>query len=158
MKTKYSHYLAGRFLELTELFPATSSLRTILNETSSSEPILVLLPNDGSGAYDMTAELDELSRDNLGENCLIEIAMGTDETEKAAESLVQAARNGQWICLKNVHLVSSWLPALDRLMNELQREEDGGLHTNFRLWMTAEPVSTLPVSLLQRCKKIVSEV
>ena len=70
---------------------------------------------------------------------------------------MQAARNGHWICLKNIHLVSGWLPVLDRLMNELN-QEDGGLHVNFRLWMTAEPVSTLPVSLLQRCKKIVGEV
>ena len=145
-------------LELIELFPATPSLRIILNETSSSEPILVLLPGDGSGAYDMTAELDELAKDTLGENSLIEIAMGTDETEKATELVMQAARSGQWVCLKNVHLVSSWLPSLDRMMNELQREEDGGFHANFRLWMTAEPVSSLPVSLLQRCKKIVSEV
>lgn len=106
----------------------------------------------------MTAELVELAKDTLGENSLVEIAMGTDETEKATEFMKQAAQNGQWICLKNVHLVSSWLPDLDRLMNELHREEDGGLHINFRLWMTAEPVSSLPVSLLQRCKKIVSEV
>lgn len=107
----------------------------------------------------MTAELSELARDCLGENSLIEIAMGTDETEKATESVMEAAKNGYWICLKNVHLVSSWLPALDRLMNELDYEEGGvGLHTNFRLWMTAEPVSTLPVSLLQRCMKVVSEV
>lgn len=117
----------------------------------------MLLPCDGSGAYDMTVELEELARDTLGENCLVEIAMGTDETEKATESVMQAARNGHWTCLKNIHLVSSWLPVLDRLMNELD-QEDGGLHVNFRLWMTAEPVSTLPVSLLQRCKKIVSEV
>lgn len=105
----------------------------------------------------MTIELEELARDSLGENCLVEIAMGTDETEKATESVMQAARNGHWTCLKNIHLVSGWLPVLDRLMNELN-QEDGGLHVNFRLWMTAEPVSTLPVSLLQRCKKIVSEV
>ena len=86
----------------------TSSLRTILNETSSTEPILVLLPCDGSGAYDMTIELEELARDSLGENCLVEIAMGTDETEKATESVMQAARNGHWTCLKNIHLVSGW--------------------------------------------------
>lgn len=118
----------------------------------------MLLPNDGSGSYDMTAELEELAKDTLGENSLVEIAMGSDETEKAAEMVTQAARNGQWICLKNVHLVSTWLPVLDRLMNELHREEEASVHVNFRLWMTAEPVSTLPISLLQRCKKIVSEV
>ncbi|KAI9564905.1 hypothetical protein GHT06_008646 [Daphnia sinensis] len=147
----------SRTLELTELFPATSSLRTILNETSAAEPVLVLLPGDGSGAYDMTVELEELARDTLGDNRLVEIAMGTDETEKATEFVRQAARNGHWICLKNVHLVTGWLPVLDRLINQLSGEESDDLHVDFRLWMTAEPVSTLPLSLLQRCKKIVSE-
>lgn len=151
-------YLNGTRLELTELFPATSSLRTILNETCAAEPILVLLPGDASGAYDMTVELEELARDTLGDNRLIEIAMGTDETEKAAEFVRQAAQNGHWICLKNVHLVTGWLPVLDRLINQLSGEESDDLHVDFRLWMTAEPVSTLPLSLLQRCKKIVSEV
>ena len=106
----------------------------------------------------MTAELDQLVKESLGENSLMEIAMGTDETEKATEAVAEAAKNGHWICLKNVHLVSWWLPTLDRFINDLDRQEDGGLHANFRLWMTAEPVSSLPVSLLQRSMKIVSEV
>lgn len=145
------------FSELTELFPTASSLLAILEETSAEEPILVLLPGDDGGAYDMTAELEELSVNILGPEMLIEIAMGSDETVKASETLVSAASKGQWVCLKNVHLVTGWLSSLERLMDQLTREGEG-IHNKFRLWLTTEPVTTLPVSLLQRCTKIVSEV
>lgn len=145
------------FSELNELFPTLSSLLAVLDETGPEEPILVLLPGDDGGAYDMTAELEELSVNILGPEMLIEIAMGTDETEKASEAIFSAASKGQWVCLKNVHLVAAWLPSLERLIDQLVRE-DGGIQKNFRLWLTAEPVTSLPVSLLQRSMKIVSEV
>lgn len=153
--------------ELTELFPTTSDLRSILDETSPIEPILVLLPSEGSGSYDMTVELDKLAKESLSNEessltVLREVAMGMSETDRATEIVLEAASKGHWVCLKNVHLVTSWLTSLDRLLEELARniehKEGGGLHPDFRLWMTAEPVASIPTSLLQRCTKIVSEV
>ena len=147
----------SRMLGLNELFPVASNVRSIWMETTSTEPILLLLPSDGSGSYDMTCELPELARDVLGQDKLHEIAMGADETDNAAQLIESAAVSGHWICLKNVHLVSSWLTTLDRLLDEIQ-VEGGKVDDNFRLWMTSEPVETLPAALLQRSKKIVSEV
>lgn len=109
----------------------------------------------------MGTELKELARESLGtDSALLEIAMGTDETEKATEAILNAANSDVWIFLKNVHLVSSWLPVLDRILDDINRQnyENKTKETKFRLWMTAEPVPTLPISILQRCKKIVSEV
>jgi len=108
----------------------------------------------------MSNELRKLAGEVLGaESSLIEIAMGADETEKATEAILSAANSDSWICLKNVHLVSSWLPVLDRLLDEIIRQKtESGSDSKFRLWMTAEPVPYLPVSLLQRCKKIISDV
>jgi Dynein heavy chain region D6 P-loop domain len=83
-----------------------------------------------------------------------------DETDNAAQLFQSAAEinpKSDWICLKNVHLVSSWLTTLDRLLDEIQ-VEGGKVDDNFRLWMTSEPVETLPAALLQRSKKVVSEV
>ena len=105
----------------------------------------------------MTSELPELAQEMIGADCFYEIAMGTGETQAAFELVQTAASKGHWICLKNVHLVSGWLPTLDRLLDELSIG-DGRMHDNFRLWMTAEPVFTLPPTLLQRCQKIISEV
>lgn len=143
---------------MKEVFPSTGGLRTIAKETSANEPILILLPSDGSGAYDMTSELAELAHDSLGADSYTEIAMGADQTETALNFVESAVTNGCWICLKNVHLVTHWLPTLERTIDQLLSESDSEATSRFRLWMTAEPLSTLPLTLLQRCKKIVSEV
>ena len=44
-----------------------------------------------------------------------------------------AATKGHWVCLKNIHLVISWLPILEKELRTLK------LHKNFRLWLTSEP-------------------
>ena len=40
--------------------------------------------------------------------------MGGGQNEIALSMLREAAHKGQWICLKNVHLVTSWLPTLEK--------------------------------------------
>ena len=147
-----------RFSEMKEVFPSTGGLRAIAKETSANEPILMLLPSDGCGAYDMTSELAELANETLDADSYTEIAMGADQTEAALNLVESAVVNGCWICLKNVHLVSHWLPTLERTVDQLLTDSDSEATSRFRLWMTAEPLSTLPLTLLQRCKKIVSEV
>lgn len=145
-------------LEMKEVFPNTGGLRALAKETSANEPVLILLPSDGSGAYDMTSELAELANDALGADSYTEIAMGADQTEAALNMVESAVVKGYWICLKNVHLVCHWLPTLERTIDQLLVENDSEATSHFRLWMTAEPLSTLPLTLLQRCKKVVSEV
>lgn len=81
---------------MTELFPTIPSLRAILDETSPLEPVLVLLPVEGSGGYDMTSELREIAKSVLEpESLLHEIAMGTKETTWAMEKVLKAAEKGK---------------------------------------------------------------
>jgi len=78
--------------------------------------------------------------------------MGSDKTAKATAAILSAANIDYWICLKNLNLVSSCLPVLDRLLDDFffQKHESGS-DSKFRLWMTSETVPYLPFSLLQRC-------
>ena len=59
---------------------------------------------------------------------------------------------GDWLCLKNLHLVTAWLPSLEKELNSLQP------HNNFRLWLTAEVHPKFPTILLQSSLKITYEV
>lgn len=43
--------------------------------------------------------------------------MGEGQESKAILSLQEASNSGQWLILKNLHLVTSWLPIL---LQELQ--------------------------------------
>jgi len=62
--------------------------------------------------------------------------------------LRQAANKGIWVCFKNLHLVTSWLPTLEKELKQLSP------HKNFRLWLTTEQHSKFPAILLETCFKI----
>lgn len=47
--------------------------------------------------------------------------MGQGQAEVAMNLLRQCAKNGDWLCLKNIHLVVSWLPTLEKEVGVTQR-------------------------------------
>ena len=77
--------------------------------------------------------------------------MGQGQAEIAMQLLKECSRDGDWLCLKNLHLVTSWLPVLEKEMNSLKP------HDNFRLWLTAEAHPKFPTILLQSSLKITYE-
>ena len=74
---------------------------------------------------------------------------GSDWT--VLDQLKKCTRNGDWLCLHNVHLV----PAITgKLLAEVgSAEKEGQLNAEFRLWLTAEPDDQLPVVFLQSCSR-----
>ena len=58
---------------------------------------------------------------------------------------------GEWVCLKNLHLVTSWLPSLEKEIKMLNPDK------KFRLWLTSEPHGKFPSILLQSSLKITYE-
>lgn len=55
---------------------------------------------------------------------------------------------GDWLCLKNLHLVVAWLPSLEKELSALEP------HADFRLWLTTEPHDQFPPLLLQQSLKV----
>lgn len=46
--------------------------------------------------------------------------MGQGQADIAMQLLRDCARNGEWMCLKNLHLVTAWLPALEKVQYKLR--------------------------------------
>lgn len=61
---------------------------------------------------------------------------------------------GDWLCLKNLHLMTAWLPALEKELNALVAS---GAHESFRLFLTAEPHARFSSIVLQSSLKITYE-
>lgn len=78
--------------------------------------------------------------------------MGQGQSEIAVRLLHECAKAGHWLCLKNLHLVTAWLPTLEKELNNLHP------HDNFRLWLTAEPHLKFTPILLQTSLKVTYEV
>ena len=77
--------------------------------------------------------------------------MGQGQADKALLLLHECASDGHWLCLKNLHLVTAWLPVLEKEFNALEP------HQNFRLWLTTEAHPKFPPILLQSSLKVTYE-
>ncbi|XP_077407169.1 dynein axonemal heavy chain 9 isoform X2 [Vanacampus margaritifer] len=86
------------------------------------------------------------------------VSLGQGQEAMAEQVLGLAAQNGHWVILQNIHLVARWLGTLEKLL-EQQAE---GSHENFRVFVSAEPSSTLeghiiPQGILESSIKITNE-
>lgn len=72
---------------------------------------------------------------------------------------------GGWLLLKNLHLVVSWLPALEREIHAVIDGSAGGsgaggaagaaaCHPGFRLFLASQPHAKFPQTLLERSVKV----
>ncbi|NXG46652.1 DYHC2 protein, partial [Psilopogon haemacephalus] len=138
---------ACRTLQIKELSPLPLNLKRLYKETLEIEPILIII----SPGADPSQELQELASVERNSECYHQIAMGQGQADLAIQTLKECAHNGEWLCLKNLHLVTSWLPVLEKELNTLQPQP------NFRLWLTTEVHPKFTPILLQSSLKITYE-
>jgi dynein heavy chain len=79
----------------------------------------------------------------------------------ATRLIEEGARQGHWVFLANCHLMASWLPALEKIVEGLDARPAGGAagagggagqkvpHERFRLWLSSSPSEAFPISILQ---------
>ena len=135
-------------LRVDNLAPPAQSLDVIWKGESSASVPIMLITTPGA---DPSKELEEFASEAVGRERYHALAMGGGQQERAMELLRSCARNGDWLCLKNLHLVVAWLGSLEKELNTLE------FHKDFRLWLTTEPHKSFPPILLQTSLKITYE-
>ncbi|KAJ7398962.1 hypothetical protein BTVI_119896 [Pitangus sulphuratus] len=101
---------ACKTLGIKELSPSPLNMKRLYKETLEIEPILIII----SPGADPSQELQELASVERSTECYHQIAMGQGQADLAIQTLKECAHNGEWLCLKNLHLVTSWLPVLEK--------------------------------------------
>ncbi len=81
------------------------------------------------------------------------ISLGQGQGIKAEKMIKEGSLKGIWVLLQNCHLAKSWMPELDRIVEEINEN----VHKDFRLWVSSMPESFFPISVLQNGIKMTME-
>ncbi|GET89825.1 dynein heavy chain, putative [Leishmania tarentolae] len=136
-----------RKLGLASLVPVISLENTILNNSATS-PILLMT---SSGA-DPSMEIQDVATHLVGKERFVQVALGGGQTDNALLQIRRCAVQGDWLLLKNLHLVLDWASVLE---NELCSMPPP--NKDFRLIITTEQHDLFPGVLLRMSNKVAVE-
>ena len=146
-------------LEMGQKFvePPAFSLEVSFAESAAHKPLVFIL----SKGADISAAVDDFAR-KMGfdpmAGRLKSISLGQGQDTKAVALLKIAKDEGTWVLLHNCHLMSSWMPKLEGIVDQFKNDiEAGRCHSDFRLWLTAMPSPAFPVAILQNGVKMTNE-
>jgi len=120
------------------------------NDSVSTTPLIFIL---SSGA-DPTDYLLKLAKDKSYTERLHFISLGQGQGPKAERLINLGRESGDWVCLQNCHLATSWMGALERIQ---ENQDPNQIDQDYRLWLTSMPSPAFPVPVLQTGIKITNE-
>lgn len=130
----------------------------VYNEMSvKTTAFFVLYPG-----VDPTPDVEKVGRKYnklLQDGTFNNVSMGQGQEDIAINYLISAAKNGNWVMIQNVHLMTDWMKSFERQL-EICQEEDP--HPDFRCFISSEPppldyMEIIPESILQNAIKVSNE-
>uniref|UniRef100_UPI0035900BF2 dynein axonemal heavy chain 17-like n=1 Tax=Myxine glutinosa TaxID=7769 RepID=UPI0035900BF2 len=142
-----TRYVEGRSIDFAKSY----------EESGPSTPVFFIL----SPGVDPLKDVEALGRKlgfTLDNGSFHNVSLGQGQEVVAEQALDVAAQDGHWVILQNIHLVSKWLPLLDKKVEKYRI----GSHESFRVYMSAEPAPSpeghiIPQGLLENSIKITNE-
>ncbi|XP_067914454.1 dynein axonemal heavy chain 17-like [Heterodontus francisci] len=142
-----AQYVEGRSMEFAKSY----------EESSPSIPIFFIL----SPGVDPLKDVESLGKKlgfTINNGKFHNVSLGQGQEIVAEQALEEAAVNGHWVILQNIHLVAKWLSTLDKKVERYSL----GSHADYRVFMTAEPAGSpethiIPQGLLENSIKITNE-
>jgi dynein heavy chain len=144
--------LGAKFAEAS-----SASMEEIYKDLDNKTPCIFVL---STGADPTNMLLRFAKKTGYGDKYdLVSLGQGQGPTAKLL--IEQGTRTGRWVVLQNCMLAKSWMPELERLVFDLQERaahpSGGGIHPDFRLYLTSAPADYFPVSVLQNGVKMTNE-
>ena len=136
-------------LSIPSLSPSSSALLEIARSDSHAAAPILMITTAGA---DPTQELEDIAAREMAGRYK-QLAMGGQQCATAITMVREAAKNGNWLCLKNLHLVVHWVPQLEKELSSLTLPAN----STFRLWLTTEQHPAFPTILLQQSLKLTCE-
>ncbi|XP_048258404.1 dynein axonemal heavy chain 1-like isoform X3 [Haliotis rufescens] len=137
--------LGQRFIE-----PQTADLHHVYKDSSPTTPLIFVL----STGTDPAADLYKFAEEMRFAKKLSAISLGQGQGPRAEAMMRSAMERGKWVFFQNCHLAPSWMPSLERLIEQIDVDK---VHRDFRLWLTSMPSDKFPVYILQNGSKMTVE-
>ena len=121
-------------------------------DSDSVTPIVFIL----SAGSDPMNELLKVARNHemTDKDKLFNISLGQGQGPIAQKAITDATNHGTWVVLQNCHLAPSWMPVLEKIIENFDANE---INPSFRLWLTSMPSKDFPMAILQNGVKITNE-
>ncbi|XP_066265765.1 dynein axonemal heavy chain 1-like isoform X2 [Branchiostoma lanceolatum] len=145
MQDYVAHMLGQRFIE-----PQTADLSVTYRDSSPTTPLIFVL----STGTDPAADLYKFAEEMRFSKKLNSISLGQGQGPRAEALMRSAMERGKWVFFQNCHLSPSWMPMLERLIENIDSDK---VHRDFRLWLTSMPSPKFPVPILQNSSKMTVE-
>jgi dynein heavy chain len=130
--------------------PPTFDIAKSFADSMSTTPLIFILSPGTDPVSDVIAFADVQGVGKRFES----ISLGQGQGPKASKMIEEGKVNGGWVFLSNCHLMESWMPSLEAIVEALNPEE---MSNNFRLWLTSMPAKSFPVPILQNGVKMTNE-
>ncbi len=137
--------LGPKFVE-----PPPFDLGTVFNDSKETTPLIFVL----SPGIDPISSLSQFATQIGMGSKLKSLALGQGQSVIASRMIEEGMRNGDWVFLANCHLMLSWMPTLEKIVEGLQSSSP---HKDFRLWLSSYPHPKFPISILQNGLKMTTE-
>ncbi|KAK9398328.1 dynein heavy chain 2 axonemal [Crotalus adamanteus] len=137
--------LGSQFIE-----PPVLNMKSVVDDSTTKTPLIFVL----SPGVDPTSSLLQLAENSGMAQRFHALSLGQGQAPIATRMIKDGVHQGNWVFLANCHLSLSWMPQLDKLVEQLQVEEP---HPSFRLWLSSSPHPEFPISILQAGIKMTTE-
>eukprot|EP00912_Choanoflagellata_sp_UC4_P002386 UC4_evm3s1504 len=130
--------------------PQAFDLSAAFADSSCTTPLVFIL----SQGTDPAADLYKLAEQMKFTKKLDSISLGQGMGPRAEAMMKNGLERGTWVFFQNCHLSPSWMPTLERLIEQIDPMR---CHRDFRLWLTSMPTPKFPVPVLQNSAKMTVE-
>jgi dynein heavy chain len=137
-------------------------LNKVFSDLSPITPLIFVL----SPGSDPVSLMLKFARERGYSDRLFIISLGQGQGPIAEDLLKRSVINGDWVFLQNCHLSASWMPTLENTLKNLaaaaessegSEQFSGGIHPDFRLFLSSMPSKVFPISILQDGVKVTNE-
>ncbi|KAG3118423.1 Dynein heavy chain 6, axonemal [Phytophthora idaei] len=132
---------------------ASTTMEEIYNDTDRKTPCIFVL----SAGADPTGMLLRFAKEMSFIDRLHLISLGQGQGPRAEKLIESSQGSGDWVLLQNCHLAKSWMPKLEKLVEDMGQRTDEQCQTTFRLFLTSFPAAYFPVTVLQNGIKLTNE-